>query len=60
MDEDARTNARGLDWNVLRQAFCSGLVISSAFLLDIGIDWWFLGCSRSSLEDRRSECRCEI
>lgn len=23
--------------DVLRQAFCSGLVISSAFLLDIGI-----------------------
>lgn len=46
-----------LDSNVLRQAFCSGLVISSAFLLDIGIDWWLLGCSRGRLEDRRQDFR---
>lgn len=56
---DART-ARGLDSNVLRQAFCSGLVISSAFLLDIGFGRGFLGCSRSRVKDRRQDCRCEI
>lgn len=46
--------------NVLRQAFCSGLVISSAFLLDMGASKRFLRCSRSRLKDRRNDCRCEI
>lgn len=44
---------KGLDSNVLRQAFCSGLVISSAFLLDIGTGGRFLRCSRSRVTGRR-------